>query len=283
MLTPLSEQNTQKNKEHYDALYAGVNIKRILKIVADVDAYLAEVSSVDTSWVCMYYDGFASQVKGKKVLELGCGNCYNAAVMAALGAQVFANDISSESGVILNKLNAEVNFDYPITFIDGDFLKVKFEISDFDLVVGKAFVHHLTHEQELQFLDKIHQCLKKDGQVRFVEPAVNNRFVDGLRWLVPVSGRPSSLQRNKFKQWKEQDPHPDRNNSGRHYKEIGLKYFKEVEIISIGAIERFNRLFPKARWNRKFRKKAYKLERLLPKFLSYELARTQTIIYKFPK
>lgn len=282
MTNSISEQVTQKNKLHYDKLYADVNINKIVKIVNNVDAYLDEVTKIDTSWVCMYYDGFAKHLKGKKVLELGCGNCYNAAVMAALGAEVYANDISSKSGDIINKINDEVTFDFPITYINGDFLKVDFSELDFDYVIGKAFVHHLPHDIELQFLEKIQTCLKPDGIVRFVEPAVNNKLLDGLRWLVPVPGRPSSLQTEKFKQWKLEDPHPDRDNSGKHYKTFGLQFFKEVEIISVGAIERFNRLFPNAKWNRKFRKKSYKVELLLPKFIRYELARTQTIIYKFP-
>ncbi|MBV1924495.1 MAG: class I SAM-dependent methyltransferase, partial [Flavobacteriaceae bacterium] len=134
MTTPSSEEVTQKNKLHYDKLYANVNIKRILRIVKDVHAYLNDVTTVDTSWVCMYYGDFAKDLKGKKVLELGCGNCNNAAVMAALGAEVYANDISSKSGDIINKLNNEVTFDFPIKYINGDFLKADFSELDFDYV-----------------------------------------------------------------------------------------------------------------------------------------------------
>jgi SAM-dependent methyltransferase len=231
----------------------------------------------------MYYNNFKEEIKGKKVLELGAGDCSNATVMAALGAKVYANDISNKSGEIIHKLNKQVSFSHPITYIHGDFLKVDFKESDFDIVVGKAFVHHLTHEQEIAFLKKIQNCLKPEGIVRFVEPAVNNKVIDALRWMTPVKGRPSSLQVRKFKQWKLDDPHPIRENSGNHYKKIGLQFFNEVEILSVGGIERFNRFFPNVSWNRKFRKKAYQIERKLPKYLQYQLARTQTIIYKFPK
>ena len=162
MSNSISKQNTQKNKSHYDKRYADVSIDRILRIVTDVDAYLMKVTTVDTSWVCMYYNGFAEQIKGKKVLELGCGNCHNAAVMAALGAQVYANDISSKIGGIIHKLNEVVDFEHPITYVNGDFLKADFNVRDFDIVVGKAFVHHLTHEQELEFLKKIQSCLKQE-------------------------------------------------------------------------------------------------------------------------
>jgi hypothetical protein len=149
-------------------------------------------------------------------------------------------------------------------------------------VVGKAFLHHLTHETEKEFLKKIIQSLKSDGEARFVEPAVNNKFIDQLRWMVPVTRRPSSLQTKKFKAWLAKDPHPIRDNSEKHYRQLGLRFFKNAETNSIGAIERFHRFLPDNKWNRKYRIFAYKMEKLLPKFLKYHFARTQTIMYKTP-
>ena len=282
MLLNTTEDNTNKNRLHYDKQYANVNIDKIRKIVANVDEYLDNKIVIDTSWVCMYKDGFRKTLKGKKVLELGCGNCYNVAVMAALGAEVYANDISDRSGEIITKLNTITNFKHPITYINGNFLNIETLPNDFDLVVGKAFLHHLTHEQEEAFIKRIIVCLKPEGEARFVEPAVNSLFLDKLRWMVPVPGRPSSLNSKKFKEWKEKDPHPLRDNSGKHYKALGETNFKKTTIYSVGALERFNRLFPKAKWNRKFRYYAYKLEQYLPSYLKYKLARTQTIIYDFP-
>lgn len=275
-------QNIKKNRAHYNKRYAQVNIQSILNKLEHLDDFLSDTTTTDTSWVCMYMDGFATQLKGKKVLELGCGDCTNASVMAALGAEVWANDISEKSGDVIAQVNEATPFNYPIHFVSGNFLDTEIPDNTFDIVVGKAFVHHLTHQQETQFLEKIVKLLKPDGIVRFVEPAVNSKVLDILRWMVPVSGRPSSLQRSKFKEWLETDPHPIRENSGKHYKSIGLRYFKEVTVVPIGALERFHRLFPKARWNRKFRRLAFKIEGYMPGFLKYPLARTQTINYWFP-
>ncbi len=282
MLSNTSNENTTKNKQHYDKRYAKIDISKILKIVENVDKYLDEVTVVDTSWVCMYSGNFREEIKGKKILELGCGNCYNAAVMAALGAEVYANDISDKSGAIIEALNAKTNFKYPIKYLKGDFLKIELLPNDFDLVVGKAFLHHLTHEQEREFMKKIVASLRPEGGARFVEPAVNNLILDKLRWMIPVPGRPSSLNIKKFKEWQGNDPHPIRDNSGKHYRALGYNNFKEVKIQSVGSLERFHRLFPKAKWNRKFRSRALKFEKILPKFLQQEFARTQTITYKFP-
>ena len=100
-------------------------------------------------------------------------------------------------------------------------------------------------------MKKIVASLKPDGGARFVEPAVNNLILDKLRWMIPVPGRPSSLNIKKFKEWQINDPHPIRDNSGKHYKVLGHTNFKEVRIQSLGSIERFHRLFPNAKWNRK--------------------------------
>jgi hypothetical protein len=97
-----------------------------------------------------------------------------------------------------------------------------------------------------------------------------------------VPGRPSKIQRKKFKEWKENDAHPERDNSSKHYINIGNYYFKEVKIVPIGTIERFCRFIP-SKWNRPFRRFSYKLEKLLPNFINLYLTRSQLIEYKNPK
>jgi SAM-dependent methyltransferase len=247
-----------------------------------LDTFLLDATQTDTSWVGMYYGNFRDRIKGKKVLELGCGDCTNAAIMAALGAKVYANDISQVSGNIIESLNEQFAFKTPITFIKGDFLNSELTPNFYDFVIGKAFVHHLTHSQELKFIEKIVTILKVNGSVRYFEPAINSKILDALRWLFPVKERPSKLQREKFKKWEMNDPHPDRDNSSKRYEIIGRKYFEQVTIVPIGSIERFHRLLPQ-KYDRKFRRFAFKLERYLPNVLNMKLARAQLIEYNNPR
>tara|TARA_R110002072_G_scaffold23949_2_gene81897 strand:- start:6197 stop:7051 length:855 start_codon:yes stop_codon:yes gene_type:complete len=277
-----SEKNTLKNEKHYDQQYSKVNIEHILNKIKNLEVFMRDATRTDTSWVGLYHGNFQNQLKGKKVLELGCGDCTNAAVMAALGADVYANDIAQKSGEIITKLNSHYDFQYEIKFVNGDFLKSDLEKNQFDIVVGKAFVHHLTPQQEIEFTEKIVSILKSDGIVRYFEPAVNNKLLDELRWLTPVPGRPSKLQKTKFKKWKINDPHPDRDNSSKHYKKIGNLYFDEVLIVPIGTVERFHRILPK-KYSRKFRRFAFQFEKKLPGFLNLSFARSHLIEYKFPK
>lgn len=277
-----SERNASKNKSHYDEMYGKVDVKRILDKIENVKKFMDDVTQTDTSWTSLYGGNFQNQLRGKKVLELGCGDCTNAAVMAAYGAEVHANDISQKSGEIIRELNANYAFEHQIKFIEGDLLKSEIDNNYYDIVVGKSFIHHLTHQQEIEFTKKIVATLKPNGLVRYFEPAVNNKFLDELRWLTPVHKRPSKLQKKKFKQWKLNDPHPERDNSSKRYEEIGRKYFKETTIVPIGSIERFHKFLPK-KIDRKFRRFAFRLERKLPKSINLSLTRSHMIEYKYPK
>ena len=277
------EENTIHNRLHYNNTYKDVNISGIVNKINNLDVFLADATTTDTSWVCMYYDGFKEDLKSRRILELGCGDCTNAAVMAKLGAEVWANDISDKPSDIINALNEVIDVKHSLKYLKGDFLELDIEENFFDIVVGKAFVHHLTEKQEEQFLIKIKKILKPNGKVRFVEPAVNSKWLDSLRWMIPMNDRPSSLAPNKFKKWKLSDPHPERDNSGKHYKSVGELFFEDVMINSVGMFERFHRFFPRAKWNRKFRRRALVFERYFPKYLRYVFARTQIINYYNPK
>lgn len=275
-------QNTKKNKSHYDSKYSRVNINSILRKVRNVEAFLLDATKTDTTWVGLYHGNFKNELKGKKILELGCGDCTNLAIMAALGGEVYGNDISEKSGFIINELNKNYTFDYPLKYISGDFLDSNLNQNKFDIIIGKAFIHHLTIEQEIEFTRLIVKYLKPTGIVRYVEPAVNSKLIDEIRWHIPVSKRPSKFQKKKFDKWKKNDPHPERDNSSNHFKKIGYKYFEVVNIYPFGTIERFCKIIP-SKYNRPFRRLSFKLEKLLPYFLNLYLARTQLIEYKVPK
>jgi len=146
---------TRQNRAHYNERYKNVSITGIERTLSRLDAYLDEVTVTDTSWVAMFRNDFRNQLQGKKVLELGCGDCRLVAIMAALGAEVTANDIAETSGDIIAKINASGLLDKPLAFVQGDFLEQQFPPHTFDWVVGKAFVHHLTHEQEAACFLKI--------------------------------------------------------------------------------------------------------------------------------
>lgn len=276
------DKNQEKNKRHYENRYANYSIKNIIYWLNNLEKFLEAAISTETSWFGMYQNNFREKLHGKKVLEMGCGDCVNAAVMAALGAEVYANDIASTSGEIIKKLNATHDFKHPINFVTGDFLKNELASNSFDIIVGKAFLHHLTVPVEKQFLQETSRLLKPDGEARFFEPAVNSQILDRIRWYIPVKGRPSKFRKKTFKKWKENDPHPDRSFSSDHWITAGKEFFKEVRIIPVGTLERFGQLMKGNKKRVKFRRWALKNEKFLPRMVNLKLSRSQLIIYQKP-
>lgn len=110
---------------------------------------------------------FTTKLKGKKVMELGCGDCTNAAVMAQLGAEVWANDIADTSGKIIEEVNNAQEFENSIHFIAGDFLRNELPDQSFDIIVGKAFLHHLEVEEERLFKGMC-KIAKAEGRSAFL-------------------------------------------------------------------------------------------------------------------
>ncbi|MDT0645320.1 class I SAM-dependent methyltransferase [Zunongwangia sp. F260] len=275
-----TSKNQDKNKAHYEKLYAGYNINNILHWLNNRDVFLELATKTETSWFALYQGDFKYKLKGKKILEMGCGDCVNAAIMAGLGAEVYANDIADASGEIVKKINENFEFDHPIKFVKGDFLKNDLPGAQFDYVIGKAFLHHLEIPLETLFLTETARLLKPDGEARFFEPAVNSKLLDEIRWHIPIGNRPSKFNTTAFLKWKENDPHPDRSFSSKHWKKAGSKLFREVEIIPVGTLERFSRLFGWGERRNRFKRWALKNEKLLPKFINLILTRSQLIIYR---
>ncbi|MDR5589684.1 class I SAM-dependent methyltransferase [Christiangramia sp. SM2212] len=276
----MRDQNQKKNKAHYNKIYSRYNIHNTLYWLKNLDSFLNTATTTETSWFALYLNDFRNRLRGKKVLEMGCGDCVNAAIMAGLGAEVYANDIATSSGEIIKKLNENYEFQNPIKFVKGDFLKNELPAESFDFVIGKAFLHHLEIPVEDKFLKETYRLLKTGGEARFFEPAVNSRLLDEIRWLIPVKGRPSKLDRKAFREWRENDPHPDRSFSSRHFEKAGSKYFEEVTIVPVGTLERFSRFYKWGKNRNSFKKWALKSEIYIPGFINKALTRSQLIICK---
>lgn len=269
--------NPARNKRHYDEHYASLTAGSVIRRFESIRASWADVLATDTSWRAMYRDGFAARLSGRRVLELGAGNGANALMMASLGACVTAVDIADPPARALAEAARQLNL--PVIAVAGDILSMQFDAA-YDIVIGKAVLHHLTLDEEAKCLERVAILLTSVGEARFVEPAVNNRLVDALRWMTPVPGRPARWQRS-FDTWKAADPHPDRDNSDRHYRTVGLRFFHEAETHCIGGFERLHRLWPGP--SRRMRRMLHRLDDLFPTRLQRIIARCQTVVYRRPR
>jgi 2-polyprenyl-3-methyl-5-hydroxy-6-metoxy-1,4-benzoquinol methylase len=277
------DTNIERNKRHYDVRLRSVSPESLVDKVRQLEVFLRDAIHTDTSWAAMYYGDFRARLEGARVLELGAGDGLNALVMAALGAHVVCVDVSEETPVIVLRAARSLGLLSRIEAQAGDFEQLSFESGSFDLVIGKAFLHHLTHEQEARYLHKTAVVLRPDGRARFTEPAVNSAWLDWVRWMIRVPGRPSRLNGPAFKAYRATDPHPVRDNSSEHFRKLASQFFDDVRIVPIGGLERFHRLLPEGRFDRRFRRAALRAERFLPLSVQMKIARGQTLLLASPR
>jgi 2-polyprenyl-3-methyl-5-hydroxy-6-metoxy-1,4-benzoquinol methylase len=136
-------------------------------------------------------------IKGKKILECGCGTGWITAELAALGAQVYAFDISSESVKATQTFLKKNNLGANCVVEKKSFENMDYQEGTFDCVVGFAILHHVDLEKAIP---QIYRVLKPSGTAIFAEPLASNPFLNLYRKLTPQYRTPDErpLQLKKF-------------------------------------------------------------------------------------
>jgi 2-polyprenyl-3-methyl-5-hydroxy-6-metoxy-1,4-benzoquinol methylase len=100
-------------------------------------------------------------LKGKKVLEAGCGRGVISAKIAEAGGDVHLLDISSEALQIAKKHFAAKNLNASFTL--GDILDLPFLESNFDIVWNAGVMEHFEDDSQLKILQDIAKIIKPMG------------------------------------------------------------------------------------------------------------------------
>ncbi|MBE7070323.1 MAG: class I SAM-dependent methyltransferase [Ruminococcaceae bacterium] len=102
--------------------------------------------------------------KGKKVLDIGCGEGKDAVYMASKGYDVYAFDLT-ENGIRKTKLLAEEKDVDVKTYVDDINTFVTDE--QFDIIYSSGTIQYLFEENKAAFFEKIGKITKKNGFVFF--------------------------------------------------------------------------------------------------------------------
>ncbi len=123
---------------------------------------------------------FLGDLRGKRVLEMGCGAGLMSTLLAKSGAHLTSFDLSSLS-VRLTKQRAKINkVDIDTLISAGEYLP--FADESFDIVFGKSILHHLdipTGKGE------VYRVLRKGNRAVFMEPMGMNPALTFMRQYMP--------------------------------------------------------------------------------------------------
>jgi SAM-dependent methyltransferase len=123
-------------------------------------------------------------VRGRDVLDYGCGHGMAAVVLARHGARVTAFDLSH---AYLKEAQARAwANDVGVAFLQADGERLPFADGSFDAVWGHAILHHLDLRTAAPELSRV---LRPGGTAVFCEPWGENPFLGLARRYLPYSGK----------------------------------------------------------------------------------------------
>ncbi|QRK05299.1 methyltransferase domain-containing protein [Archangium violaceum] len=124
-------------------------------------------------------------LRGKRVLDVGCGDGSNAMLMARFGARVTGIDISSRS-IELCKRRAELDGVGDSTqFICSPLETADLLEGSYDIIWGDGVLHHLIPELD-GVLRKLVGCAKPGALFVFSEPVCLSPVMRKLRKRIPI-------------------------------------------------------------------------------------------------
>lgn len=166
---------------------------------------------------------FLRDLRGKRVLEYGCGLGEISVLLAKSGASVTTFDLSEVSVNVARARSVENDVANEIDLVVAAGESLPFADESFDVVFGKAILHHLDVNFGWSHLFRV---LKPNGKAAFAEPMGMNPLLKFAR---------------------EHMPYPDKNPRGADrplkYNEIrdwgrGFKKFEYHELQLLSMLER---------------------------------------------
>jgi SAM-dependent methyltransferase len=147
---------------------------------AQIDRYLNPPA--DTPYGLEYAFHLLGDVRGKTVLDLGCGTGENIVPLLERGARVIAMDISPDLVAIAQKRLADANLEASVRV--GSAYETGLPDESVDTIFCMALIHHL----DIKLVrDEMWRILRKNGVVVLKEPIRFSKAYAWLRSLLPAS------------------------------------------------------------------------------------------------
>ena len=136
----------------------------------------------DTVYPLEYAYHLLGDVRGKKVLDLGCGDGENTVILARRGARVLGMDISEDLIRVAQQRLAANGITSGVDFMVTSAHNISLDDESVDVVFGMAILHHLDLKLAAR---EIRRILRKGGRAIFQEPVRNSKVMSRIRDLIP--------------------------------------------------------------------------------------------------
>lgn len=152
-------------------------------------------------------------VRGRSVLDFGCGDGWLSVILAKRGAYVYGVDVSRQAANVARR-RCEVNDVAARTrFVAASAYALPCTAESFDLVIGQAILHHVSDKWAMGL--ELRRVLRPGGRAVFAEPLGDSLALERLRKLVPI---PSAAPDDPD-QWRSQLKFEDLKQLGELFQE----------------------------------------------------------------
>lgn len=180
MSSPILNEWERVEVERSASQAAHTDLNKLLVGEDEIRRYL--YPPADTCYPLEYSYHLLGDVRGKTVLEYGCGDGFDTLILARLDAEIKALDISPDLINVARQRLAANRITADVEFILGSAHDVPLPDDSVDVVFGMAVLHHLDLELSAR---EVKRVLRKGGRAIFREPVRNSKFIKFIRGLIP--------------------------------------------------------------------------------------------------
>jgi SAM-dependent methyltransferase len=142
----------------------------------------------ETAFPLEYVFSLLGDVRGRTVLDFGCGSGENTIALVRRAANVIAIDISPHLIQLAERRLALNGLDGTARFVVASAHDLPFDDQSVDIVVGIAILHHLDLAIAAR---EVHRVLRPGGRAIFQEPVRDSKVIRALRRAIPY--RPADV------------------------------------------------------------------------------------------
>lgn len=162
-----SENRLQKEAEFHDNWAGNIDIETL-----DVDIYFEGSTCPENRFIIEKL----GDIRGKRILDLGCGAGENSVYFSRKGAECVASDISI--GMVKTALRLAEKYSVEVEGKVINAMAIDFPDNSFDIIYAANILHHVDPKKALQ---EMHRVVKPGGKVCFWDPLKHNPLINIYR------------------------------------------------------------------------------------------------------